>query len=63
MSHYRTITAVVEIPDDSALRYTGHALTVASTALESAGFTVLAMRNEHNEDGELPPAREEDVTW
>lgn len=57
--HFRTITTVVEIEDDSDLRYFHIALDVTGEALKSAGFTVLGMRNEHNESGDLPPRSKE----
>lgn len=60
MSHFRTLTAVVEIPDDSELRYPGYALEVARTALEAAGFTNPRIRNAPNMTGEMPPHRLED---
>lgn len=62
VSHFRTLTAVVEIPDDSALRYVGHAHDTAHKALESAGFTVVRLRNEHNGSGEMPPTSKE-IPW
>jgi hypothetical protein len=53
-SHFRTITAVVEIDDASGLRYPGSATEAARTALMAAGFKVPSIRNGHNEKGELP---------
>ncbi len=62
MSHFRTLTVVVEIPDDSDLHYVGHATDVAHKALEQAGFVNPRVRNEPNEGGEMPSWRTE-VTW
>jgi hypothetical protein len=56
MTHFRTLLAVVEVEDDSELQYPGVAVNRAHDALEAAGFTVVTIRNEHNEDGDLPPA-------
>ncbi|GAA0495227.1 hypothetical protein Ade02nite_19020 [Paractinoplanes deccanensis] len=61
-SHFRTLTVVAEIPDESDLRYCGYAAEVARKALEQAGFVVSRVRNEHNEDGEMPPWRAE-IPW
>ena len=60
--HFRTLIAAIQIDDDSDLRFTAHALTVARKALTEAGFTVDEMRNVHNETGELPP-RTEEIPW
>jgi hypothetical protein len=62
MSHFRTLTVVVEIDGDSELRYCGYAAEVAHRALEEAGFVNPRVRNEPNDDGEMPPWRTE-VTW
>ncbi|GIF14827.1 hypothetical protein [Actinoplanes teichomyceticus] len=57
-SHFRTITAVVQIDDDSDLRGPGYAVETARRGLESSGFTVLRIRNEHNYSGEQLPEDE-----
>ncbi len=62
MSHVRTLTVVVEIGDDSDLRYVGYAGEVARKALESAGFGNPRVRNEPNETGEMQPSARE-VAW
>lgn len=54
MSHFRTITAVVKVQDDSDLRCPSYAVERASEALEAHGFTVARIRNAHNETGDLP---------
>jgi len=59
VSHFRTITAVVEIQDDSELRHTGSALLRARYGLEDAGFVVWTVRNEPNQSGDLPPAKDQ----
>lgn len=53
-SHFRTITAVVKVQDDSDLRYPGVAMVRAHEALEAHGFTVARIRNAHNDTGDLP---------
>lgn len=63
MTHFRAITAVVEIEDDSDLRYVGYAMEHARKALEAGGFTVRGIRNAHNEDGELPHVPSQEVAW
>ncbi|GGN39694.1 hypothetical protein FHR83_006662 [Actinoplanes campanulatus] len=60
--HFRTLTAVVRIDDDSDLRHTAYALKVAREALTNAGFSVDGMRNTPNDTGELPAHREE-IPW
>ncbi len=56
MSHFRTLTAVVEIDDESDLRYPGYAMERARMALEAEGFTGVRVRNAPNETGEMPPS-------
>lgn len=60
MSHFRTLTAVVEIADDSELRYPGYAGEIARKALESAGFANPRVRNAPNLTGEMPRHHSED---
>lgn len=62
MSHFRTLTFVVEIDETTDLRYCGVATDAARKALEEAGFNVRRGRNEHNETGEMPPATTE-IAW
>jgi hypothetical protein len=60
VSHFRTLTAVVEIKDDSELRYPGYAMERARMALEATGFTNPRVRNAPNPTGDMPPHRTED---
>lgn len=60
MSHFRTLTVVVEIPDDSELRYPGYAMERARIALGAEGFRNPRVRNAPNLTGDMPPHRVED---
>jgi hypothetical protein len=52
--HFRTLTAVVEVDDDSELRYPGIAHDVARSGLEAAGFRNVRLRNAPNYTGQMP---------
>lgn len=53
-SHFRTLTVVVEVEDDSPLRYPSFAGEKAREALEGAGFRNARVRNAPNPTGEMP---------
>lgn len=61
MNHYRTLTMVVEIPDDSDLSGPGYAIAIARQTLESKGFTCVRLRNAPNETGLLPSDEDDDA--